>query len=326
MSKIVTREKFKCPITGKIYNKQEGYFYKSKSELFIYNNGFIPFSKVALTDVFNRYREMYNDTAFAIKRICIMTDSYYNKDLANSVAEMSSPSIGEYFKKINMAQYRGKTYDDSLEEEMLEKKKKDIIDNFNRQKEEDKEIRDSDVEADVIKFFGSGYTKEDYDFLVENFNEWKKRIGENLTKSEEGLLRNIVFNELDMMKARQNGESTKDLETTYLNNLKAGGWSPNQNTEDTTGLDCFGQFIDRIEDNDPIPDPDPEWEDVDGIKDYIDAFYKIPTAESIGLKTFEKSDAYNRLMKKYSITLKENDDEEENDELFDKALGVVNEE
>lgn len=326
MAKIAIKEKFKCPITGKIYTKQEGYFYKSKSELFIYNNGFIPFSKVALTDIFNRYREMYNDTAFAIKRICVMTDSYYNQDLANSIAEMPTPSIGEYFKKINMAQYRGKTYDDTLEEELKEKQKKEIIDNFNKQKREDQEIRDCDVESDVIKFFGSGYTKEDYEFLVENFNEWKKRVSENLTKSEEGLLRNIVFNELDMMKARQNGESTKDLETTYLNNLKAGGWSPNQNNEDTTGLDSFGQWIDRLEENEPVPDPDPEWEDIDSIRDYIEAFYTVPTAESIGLKTYEKSEAYNRLMKKYSVSLKNNKDTEEDDELFDKALGVVNDE
>ena len=321
-NKKLTLDRYKCPVCGESFTKQTGYFFKTKDANYIKNNGYITICKSCLQKMFEQYIKFYDSIPKAIRHICIMFGYYYSENGVRDLEASLAPKIGDYIKSINNIK---KTYLDTILEEHDKKTQQGAI-NALKEEEADKIKVDQEIDDEVKFFFGDGFTYNDYEFLVTDFNEWKKRIGENLTKSEEGLLRNIVFNELDMMKARQNGESTKDLEATYLNNLKAGGWSPNQNTEDTTGLDCFGKWINRIEDNDPIPDPDPEWEDVDNIKDYIDAFYKIPTAESIGLKTFDKSDAYNRLMKKYSITVKENDNDEENDELFDKALGVVNEE
>lgn len=321
-NKKLTLDRYKCPVCGESFTKQTGYFFKTKDANYIKNNGYITICKSCLQKMFEQYIKFYDSIPKAIRHICIMFGYYYSENGVRDLEASLAPKIGDYIKSINNIK---KTYLDTILEEHDKKTQQGAI-NALKEEEADKIKVDQEIDDEVKFFFGDGFTYNDYEFLVADFNEWKKRIGENLTKSEEGLLRNIVFNELDMMKARQNGESTKDLEATYLNNLKAGGWSPNQNTEDTTGLDCFGQWINRIEDNDPIPDPDPEWEDVDGIKDYIEAFQLVPLAKSIGLKGFDDSKAYDRLMDKFSVKKKQVKLNDEEDELFDKALGVVNEE
>lgn len=320
MSKVI-KERFLDPINGKTYLKQSDYFYKSCSKNFVGNNGYMPYSKTTINDLFGEYRILYRNTNEAIRHLCIMVDAYYNEELAQSIAKMEEPKFGDYIKKTSMVQYRGKTYSDTIKEEERARQQSDLLKQLTKEKHEAENERNTDIDKDIISFFGEGLTKEEYEFLVNEFKEWKERTGSQ-TKSAEELIKNICFNELDLRRARMSGINTKDLEQTYLNNLKAGGWSPNQLDLNATNEQCFGLLLKKIENERPLKEPDEEFKDVNGIKDYIEAFFLVPLAKSIGLRGI-MSEAYERLIKKYSVKPKENRLSKENEDTIDNVISQL---
>jgi hypothetical protein len=189
----------------------------------------------------------------------------------------------------------------------------------NEAKAEDKKMVENDITEDVKKFFGHGYSYDDYQFLVSHFEEWENRLGD-MTVSMEGIIKNIVFNELQLTKARENGEKTEKLEATYINNLKACGLLPSQEEDSKEALDSYGKWIKKLEEDRPILDPDGMFKDVDGIEAYIDGVYKAPLADAIGIKNVF-SDAYEYIKKKFSAKKDAEKVSEENEEIFARVFG-----
>lgn len=311
-------------ILAKEFPRQEGYFYKSSSKYFVNNNGFMPFSKNAITNIFNDFRTEYGgDTKKAIRHICIMMDVYYRDDVAETVSKETEPKIGEYFKTISMNQYKGKTYADTIHEEDEVAYRKKLVDDLNKSREEADVEREEleKVDDDTLMFFGDGFSKDDYAFLISQFNDWKKRTGAQM-KAEEELIKNLCFNQLEMRKLREAGESTKDIEATYIKNLQTLGYAPNQNNNNDVSESSFGSFIKKIENKRPISEPDEEFKDVNGIKDYIEAFFLVPMAKSIGLSGVT-SRAYDRLMKKFSVKRSDENISENDKEAFDNLFSKL---
>lgn len=321
---VKKKETVRDIVLAKDFNKQEGYFYKSNSKYFVNNNGYMPYSKNTVTNMFNDFRTEYGgDTKKAIRHICIMFDVYYNDELAEGVAKDVEPKIGEYLRRASMSQYKGKTYVDTIHEEDEVAYRQKLVDDLNEsRKEADKEREDLEkVDSDTLMFFGDGFSKDDYAFLISQFNDWKKRTGAQM-KAEEELIKNLCFNQLEMRKLREAGESTKDIEATYIKNLQTLGYAPNQNSNNDVNESSFGSFIKKIENKRPISEPDEEFKDVNGIKDYIEAFFLVPMAKSIGLSGVT-SRAYDRLMKKFSIKRSDENISEDDKEAFDNLFSKL---
>ena len=86
----------------------------------------------------------------------------------------------------------------------------------------------------------------------------------------------------------------------------------------------LGTLIQKYEETRPLPEIDPELQDVDKIGLYIDAFYRGHACKMLGLKN-RFSNIYERIMSKYTVKPPEYDEEDESETIFEKVFGTKDE-
>jgi hypothetical protein len=154
--------------------------------------------------------------------------------------------------------------------------------------------------------------------LQEQYDDWTTRH-ECKTKAQEEVFKRICFKQLEILKATRNGENTKDLDYTYQQLLDTANLKPKQTNMDALAEDrTFGQLIRIWENEKPIPEPDEEFRDVDGIGRYISVFFLGHLAKMVGIKN-KFSRMYEEEMGKYTVTKPEY--EEDTEALFDAIFG-----
>ena len=154
--------------------------------------------------------------------------------------------------------------------------------------------------------------------LQYQYNDWTARH-ECKTKAQEELFKNICITQLQIQKATQNGDKIEQLMNAYQNLLGSANIKPNQTNENALAdQNTFGTLIQKWETEKPIPEPDPEWKDVDGILKYISTWFLGHLCKMMGVKN-SYSKLYENEMKKYKVEKPqyENDDEA----LFDNVFG-----
>ena len=82
----------------------------------------------------------------------------------------------------------------------------------------------------------------------------------------------------------------------------------------------FGTLIAKWETERPLPEIDPELEDVDKIGRYIDVFYRGHMAKVLGLKN-GLSHIYQKFIEKFTVKRPEYDSDEDSEALFDAIFG-----
>lgn len=126
---------------------------------------------------------------------------------------------------------------------------------------------------ELIHRWGSGFSREEYDYLEAQYEDWLDCYGCD-TKIQEELFRNICLAQLNITKAQhaEGGDIAKA--TKAFNDLVLmANIAPKQQKNLLTEADTFGTLIERWEQEEPIPDPDPAWADVDGIKRNISTWF-----------------------------------------------------
>ena len=318
--KRTTKEKRTCFYCGNEY--VETNFYNSHSEFYSHTKK-IPYCKQCIEKFYQTYYEKYvNEGSLipeesAVKRLCMIFDIYYSPkaygDAINSAKRrnMNISPMGAYMKMIQLSQFKNKSYDTTIYEEeqvdFSEELPVDAIDGIN-------------VDEDIISFFGSGFTEEDYKFLKKEYDDWIARH-ECKTKAQEEVFKRLCFKQLEILKATRRGEDTKDLDYTFQKLLDTAKLQPKQNAGDTTADNqTFGTLIDKWENTRPLPEIDEELKDVDRIGWYIDVFFKGHLSKMMGLKN-GLSNLYTKFMKKYTVEKPEYSDEENSEVLFDAIFG-----
>lgn len=92
------------------------------------------------------------------------------------------------------------------------------------------------------------------------------------TVSQETLFKQIAKAELNSEKAYATGDTKKIKEATdnLLNLMTSANVKPNQTNDNALAeSNTFGTLIQKWEEEEPIPEPAPEWQDVDGIGKYF---------------------------------------------------------
>ena len=174
------------------------------------------------------------------------------------------------------------------------------------------------------KRFGEEYSPQDLMFLEQEYQDWIKRYPcEN--KAQEVLYKNAAYVELNIEKAQKEGRDTKDLLKSLQEIMTSLQIKPSQsNSNALTEAKTFGQLIEKWEDDfdggRPIPDPDPEFEDVDKIGTYIDIFFRGHLARMMGLKN-GLSKLYESFIKKYSVEKHVYEEDSDSEAIFDKLFG-----
>lgn len=306
-------------------------FYKTR--LAMYKGiGVIPFCKSCVAKLYHEYYNKYavdgilNPDKKAIERICMMFNVYYSDEVFNgAVRNQESGNFNDdtaiiafYFKQVNMHQYYRKTYDTTVEERLIAAKVNaekaigivNVSDDVENQMKIDK----------AKKFFGTGFSADDYVFLQDQYEDWTTRH-ECQTKSQEEMFKHICYTQLDIKKAKQKGLDTKDLDATFLRQLEAAKLQPKQNKGDTTSeTQTFGTLIEKWETTRPIPEIDEELRDVDKIGLYLNVFFQGHLAKMMGLKN-GLSRMYEKYMEKYTVKRPEYNDDEDGEALFDAIFG-----
>lgn len=321
-----------CSRCGKKYSRRKGYFPVSYAVLHK-GIGHIPVCKECIDTMYNTYLAQCNNAKDAVRQLCRKLDLYWSESVYDLVQRKSTTRsmMTQYIAKINTVSYAGKSYDDTLSEE-------GTLWNFTPEiNEESVEVADvTPVETveietpeEIIAFWGSGYSDEMYRELEQRRQYWMSKFPEGieLDVGTEALIRQICSLELDINRDRIAGKSV-DKSVNALNNLlgsanlkpaqqKADGDNAQENTP-------FGVWIRRWETQRPVPDPDPELEDVDGIVRYISIWFLGHLCKMLGIKnTYCK--LYEEEIAKIRVDRPEYEDEDD-ETMFNDIFGSTPEE
>ena len=171
---------------------------------------------------------------------------------------------------------------------------------------------------EIVRLFGNMPT-EDLLYLQDQYDDWKSRVQID-TKPQETYLVQICLILLDIYKARMAGKDTDKLVKSLNEAMAASNLQPRQNVSNASSDTLtFGQLIEKWETEESI-EPDPEFEDVDGIKKYINVFFKGHLAKMMGLKN-AYSKEYDEYMEQYTVTKPTYDEDEESSDIYDTLFG-----
>ncbi len=303
-----------CPICKRILPDTE--FYPSQS---IFFNGKITYCKSCVEALYQKIVKKYendnrdNPEMDAIRRICMAFDIYWSDNLYRNALDQIAKKpdmtlLSAYLKISQLKQYNTKTYDNTINKEgsLIVKP---------AQGEDSVKISD-----DTVRFFGSGFTDEDYQFLQEQYDDWTARHECN-TKVQEEIFKQLCFTQLELLKATRAKQDTKDLMATFQKLLDSAKLQPKQNTKETVSdSQVFGTLIDKWENTRPMPEIDEELRDVDRIGLYIDVFFKGHLSKMMGIKN-AFSNLYSKFISKYTVNKPEYDSDDNSEVIFDAIFG-----
>lgn len=291
------RTEYYCSRCGRAYPQQRGNFSYSQSSLYDGNNHYLTICTTCVDELYDHYVDTLGSEQAAMRRICSKLDIYYKPELFGDTKQPSDDvsRIGQYVSRLALRQYKGKTYDTTLDEEHVE----------------DPEVKSS-VRQKTKKFFGAGFSDEDYTYLQEQYDDWISRY-ECQSKAQEEIFKDLAFAQLNQVKAQREGDLKRVNEAMEAKQkaIQRQGISPIQRNDSTfTEQQTFGTWIEKFENTRPIPQPDPEWEDVDGIKHFILVYFIGHICKMFGLQN-RYSEVYEREMSRYRV---EHEEEEENED------------
>ena len=316
-AKRAAERDFTCSCCGE--TKKESMFYFSNSA--IYKTNRLPICRECVGFMYKHYVKKYQEERHmqpekdAIRRVCMGLDIYYSDRLYESAVAAFQGSncsllIMQYFKTQQLQQYRNKTYDITMFEEEQE----------NRPDGGESDGKNEVVSIETIKFFGRGFTNEEYIFLKEQYDDWTARH-ECKDKAQEEIFKRLCFKQLELWRASVAGEDTKNLDKTFNELLASAKLQPKQNSGETTSeSQTFGTLIDKWENTRPIPEADDDFKDVDNVALYIDTFFRGHTCKMLEVKN-SYSALYDKVIKDYTVQKPEYSSEENSEVIFDAMFG-----
>lgn len=303
-----TKKEFRCCMCGQTYTKQSGNFLSGGSSiLWRGNNGYTPFCKSCGETLMGVFTSFYGgNEEHALRHLCQIFDWYYC-DLASSMT-LSQVHRGKsraviYPSKactINVTR-RGTSFLDTVRDEYngsIPVHTATTADGEDGVFDEPEFV----VTRALIKKWGVGYKPNEYEFLEEQEADWHINV-ECKTKAQAELIRNICVAQLNIRRAQMSGSGKEvtDSMKTFQDLLGSANLKPTQQNDNALAEhNTFGTLIKKWETEDPIPEPDPEWADVDGIKKLVRTFFLGHLSKALHIKN-DAADEYEREMSRYTV-------------------------
>ena len=325
----VTNSKFFCSRCGTAFSRQKGYFPVSHSPMYR-GTGYLPFCNDCLDTMFDEYRQLLGSDREAMRRMCMKLDLYWHDSIYDMVERTAGvkSKVRNYIGKTNIIRYIDKSFDDTIADEERSGIRQAVTQDDGVQQgylPEEAEEEIIDIPEDVILFWGPGYTPKMYLELEERKKYWISRFptGYNFDIGEEALIRQICNLEIDINHDRAAGKSIDKNVNTLNTLLGSANLKPTQKKDDGADAELdnmpFGVGIRKWENTRPIPEPDPELQDVDGIVRYITVWFLGHLCHMVGIKnTYCK--LYEEEMERLRVTAPEFEDEDD-ETLFDHMFG-----
>lgn len=206
------------------------------------------------------------------------------------------------------------------------------LNNYNTLKFTDSEFFDPEEEnfiktgnkrkprKETLKLFGSGFSVDDLLYLQDQYDDWCARTQVD-SKSQQTYIIRICFKLLDLYKAQKSGKDTEKLDRSLNDLLAAANLQPRQNVGNAaTDSLTFGQLIEQWEQTKPIPEPDPEFKDVNHIGKYIRTWFKGALARSLGIDNGYSME-YDAELSKYTVKKPEYQEDDSSDDIYKTIFG-----
>jgi len=267
---------YKCCSCGTAYEKLDGNFPASQSELYAGLDYHLPICRKCLDILFEHYTVSYGgDEDKAIRRICEMFDIYFNQSLLNASRKITKnrSRIHVYISRANLLQYKGKTYDTTLDEE-----KSDVIESI----EQLEQLKNEGIATTSIasaERWGIGiFSDEDYKILNDHYKMLKK-TNPNCDSNQEIFIKSLCHLNLLQMKALKEKDTKGyiDANSEYAKTFKQAGLKTVQeidnSSEETLGvtLATISQFTpEEYYKNKNL------YKDYDKLGEYFERFVKRP--------------------------------------------------
>lgn len=245
-------------------------FYKSNSGL--YKNKLLPICKDCFARKFSQYSQMYLSNKKAMQRLCMAFDIYFNEKVFDKCDTNDDTVIGNYFRMLNMSQNKGKTFEDSINEGLFNlsgDRRPDVGHRTVVVDEYGNEV-DEEVDKELVKKWGTGFSKAEYDYLNSHY-EWLKEKNPRADNSQELFINTLCYTYMKSMMALRDNDMKlyKDMQELYMKQFKESGIKTVE--EVNTDGDSWGTWVEQISQYTPeeIYRNKKRYCDFDGFDDYM---------------------------------------------------------
>lgn len=277
---------YRCTCCGESYAAQRGNFPVSHSQLFAGWGGYYPVCRKCMEKY---YSWLLSDVCDgnerdAMERIAQLFDWYFDDKLlalaANQLSTRGSYKqpyslVTSYAQKMSMPHIKKKAVsyaDTMLEQEEEEPAEETAAKTPEPIVEPEYPAPIQDIDPEIIRRFGSGFSPEDYLYLQAQYEEWTECYPCDV-KAQEELFISICLAQLNIKQTQLSGGDLAKATKAFTELLATLNIAPRQQKTTLTDADTFGTLIERWEKEEPVPEPDPAWADVDGIKKNISTWF-----------------------------------------------------
>lgn len=255
-------------------------FYKSNSVF--YADGHLPICKECFSSKFGHFAAEYHSNKMAMQRMCMTFDIYFNEAAFDSCDTDDSTVLGNYFRKLNLSQHKGKTFEDSIKEgfdlsgDRKPVKETQEVVNVDSDDEEN-ENADMIDPADIEKW-GAGLEPTDYTILNSHYRLLSSS-NPQCDGNAEIFIIDLCYTKMQQMKAVRESrvDDYKKLTESYIKSFTQAGL---KTVKDTNAMEDFtiGVNAETIEKYTPAEYYKNRslYKDHDNIGDYIDRFLLRP--------------------------------------------------
>lgn len=255
-------------------------FYKSNSVF--YADGHLPICKECFSSKFGHFATEYHSNKMAMQRMCMTFDIYFDEATFDSCDTDDSTVLGNYFRKLNLSQHKGKTFEDSIKEgfdlsgDRKPVKETQEVVNVDSDDEEN-ENADMIDPADIEKW-GAGLEPTDYTILNSHYRLLSSS-NPQCDGNAEIFIIDLCYTKMQQMKAVRESrvDDYKKLTESYIKSFTQAGL---KTVKDTNAMEDFtiGVNAETIEKYTPAEYYKNRslYKDHDNIGDYIDRFLLRP--------------------------------------------------
>lgn len=259
-------------------------------------NGYFSVCKSCVNETFEEIYASEKNLEITVLRMCRMLNVKYSEEAIQATLKqletmknkgnLDTPFFGLYRMKLVTTQSGkiGDRHEDLTYQEVT---------NINVPERD--ALHDGQVSQEVLEFWGGEYAYSEYVWFEKMLSQWKKTHKHD-TMAEETLLKEIVFKQYDIEKARKDkGKSTATLVKELQDIMKTAAIDPSKTSIANSGRshDTFSSFIKVIEENEPAEYYKDKalFQDYDNIEFYFEKYVLRPLKNFIlGSRDFNVKD------------------------------------
>lgn len=234
-----------CCLCGESLNKES--FYKSYSDF--YKGDRLPICKDCFSRKYSEYSSRYHSNKKAMQRMCLAFDVFFDEDVFDTcdIGTEDRKVVGKYFRKMNMAQYKNKTFENTLEEGFeFSGERKINGDRFAAIVDEYGNPTDGEVSEEDIKRWGVGLSPEDYENLNLHY-DYLTRANPNIDNNQRIFIDDLCYAKMQQQRCvRERDMDNYKKMGDYYNSTYAKSGLKAMSDSGKNDDDCLGMWAARI--------------------------------------------------------------------------------